>query len=228
MGEERANLPNWCVTCGTRHELERRCPGELPATGEERAGWTILARTAAGVLRYQVMLAPAHELWRARVRTFPNVLWLVPGGSASLKFVDGTRLGAERQAIEFIEAHCHERGFAMQREAAALWAEHECDGHKPAPRKIRFLPVRFGLGGPSEKAGTANLSETGLFIVTDAPAEPGQQLRLVLEIEELALPLLGEVRWRRTDHQLGGVPGMGVQLMQPPRPYLRYVRNLAA
>lgn len=232
MSDETNATKNWCMSCGTLHALERRCPGDLPATGDERAGWTILARTPNGPCRFQVLLAPSHDLWRARVQTCPDTIWVVPGGAVPLKFIGRHRRDAERQAIDFIERHCKGRGFPMQREAAALWTRPQllCDSHDseeaPAQRKQRFLPIRFGLGGPAAEAGTGNLSETGLFVVTDDPVEPGTQLRLVLEVDDVPIPLLGEVRWRRTEHEVGGVPGMGIQLREPPRPYLRYVRNL--
>ena len=96
----------------------------------------------------------------------------------------------------------------------------------PATRKNRFLPIRFGMGGPASKAGTGNISETGLFIRTDQTVAPGTRVRLILDLAEAPLPLLGEVRWRRTERTEQGVAGMGIQLMEPPRPYVQFVRSL--
>ena len=97
----------------------------------------------------------------------------------------------------------------------------------PAQRKIRFLPVRFGVVGPSEVGGTGNLSETGVFVLTNAPLDSGTPLMLTVKIDHGLVRLKGRVRWMRKTHHVGGAPGMGVELLSPPQPYVEYVRNLS-
>ena len=77
----------WCPVCGSVHAGPRDCPGDLRATGPERHGWRVAVETPLGIEAYGILVAPTHERWRARILTFPNVLWTIPGGAATLKFV---------------------------------------------------------------------------------------------------------------------------------------------
>ena len=97
----------------------------------------------------------------------------------------------------------------------------------PALRKVRFLPVRFGVAQITEIAGTGNLSETGLFIITGSPEKDGTWLNLMLEVDDDPIGLRGLVRWKNRQHRAGRSPGMGVQLNEPPPSYLSYVRTLS-
>ena len=90
----------WCAVCGADHAREARCPGELQATGPEQQGWKINVQTPRGMEAYGVLLAPTGERWLARVLTFPRVLWLVPGGGHTLKFLARSREQAERKALK--------------------------------------------------------------------------------------------------------------------------------
>jgi hypothetical protein len=220
-------VSEWCATCCTRHTLTTRCPGDLIATGVEKPGRSVHASTPRGIECYTVMLAPSYDLWRARILTQPNVLWLVPGGRATVKFAAASRVAAEREAWEFIHAHCQAKGYTVRAAKATPIAAPRLQPNGPAPRKARFLPIRFGVGGPSEVAGTGNLSETGLFILTETPVRPGTRLRIVLEIDHRPVPMLGHVCWSRSQHYAGRAPGMGIRLIQPPRPYVNYVQALA-
>jgi len=93
---------------------------------------------------------------------------------------------------------------------------------------VRFLPIRFGELRPSNLAKTGNLSETGLFVLTAEPADPGSRLALTLmPSRDARLDLRGRVVWRRKDHFVGRVPGMGIQLPVPPAEYLEYIRTLS-
>ena len=65
----------FCRVCGTEHQGPASCPGELPATGVERPGWRVQVETPFGHEAIGVLLAPSHEQWRARIVTYPNVLW---------------------------------------------------------------------------------------------------------------------------------------------------------
>jgi len=227
----------WCAVCSTRHEPGVDCPGELQATGPERHGWRVNAETPLGIEAYGVLIAPSYDVWRARIMTYPNVLWSVPGQQTTIKFVGATPQEAERQAIDFVRAHCTGRGFVMRAEVSeALPGRIEVErtpsgivrpSGAPAVRKIRFLPVRFGVVGATEPGGTGNMSESGLFIITNFPLDNSTQLRMLLNPEVDDMPLRGTVRWMCKTPHVGRSPGMGIQLMAPPEHYVDYVRELS-
>lgn len=232
----RMRRDGWCLACCTRHAESDRCPGDLLATGEERHGWKVRVETPHGLEAYAVLVAEAGIHWRARILTYPRMLWMVPGGGGALKFVGLSPGEAERQAAQFIRRHCSDRGFRILHTESAShpgWIDREAgrldrmgDGAKPARRKVRFLPVQYGLAGPTEKGRTGNLSVTGMFVITEAPVMTGKLLEMLLEMEEESLPLRGEVIWGNTDHRVGRSPGMGIRLESPPRRYLSYVKSL--
>ena len=80
-------VEQWCPVCCCRHRDKKDCPGELLATGPERQGWRVNVQTSTGIEACGVLVAPAGDSWRARILTFPNILWTVPDGSGTLKFV---------------------------------------------------------------------------------------------------------------------------------------------
>jgi hypothetical protein len=226
----------WCRLCCTRHAIDQVCPGELQATTPERHAWRVNVETPRGVEAYGVLIAEAADVWRARILTYPNILWGVPGGGGTIKFVGATPQDAEQQAVQFIRAHCASRDFRMQHDVvratpgridadSALPIAVDLAG-EPAVRKIRFLPLRFGVVGATEPGGTANLSETGLFVITGVPIDAGSQLKMLLGLECSSIPLHGEVRWMCNRPHVGRSPGMGVQLISPPPTYLSFVRSL--
>ena len=102
---------HWCTVCGTEHSLEERCPGELTLTGPEQRCWQTSADTPTGLRGYGVLVAQAGDYWRARILTFPNILWTIPGGWASMKFVGRTKAEAEVKAVQYIRDHCDRKGF---------------------------------------------------------------------------------------------------------------------
>ena len=225
-------MDDWCQVCGTRHDRPELCPGELSAHGPERHAWRVNVETPGGLEAYGVLIARCDGGWRARILTFPNVLWLAPGHQTTLKFVGATPIEAESVASEFIREHCSTRGYVL-REGPVLAQpgrirEESLDDADdgPAPRKIRFLPVRFGVVRPSESGQTGNLSESGLFVLTEIPILVGKPLMLALETERQVVPLHGRVIWMRKQQQVGRDPGMGVQLIEPPQRYVEYVRLL--
>ena len=200
------------------------------ATGPERIGWRVNVETPLGIEAYGVLVAPTAEGWRARILTFPNVLWLKPGAAETIKFFAKTPHDAERAATDFIREHCRQREFTMRDELVLLqpgdYEKEALPGEGVPDRKIRFLPVLFGLRHPAERAGTGNLSEAGLFIITEDPAPEGEVVHLRLQLETRELDLTGHVRWSRRAHRIGRSPGMGVQLVNPPVDYVNYVRAL--
>ena len=223
---------SWCPVCGGNHASRAECPGDLRATGPERHGWRVAVETPFGVEAYGVLVAASNDLWRARIITYPNVIWTVPGGAMTLKFAGKTAQEAESRAIAFVEGHIKARGYARhdavetpsvgryRTEAAAASAK------SPASRKLLAVPVRFGAGTSLFTAMTANLSESGLFVVTLAPLDPGTGLRVLIDLETGPTGLKGEVVWTRPRMKLGRPAGMGVQLDAPPAPYREFVREI--
>jgi Tfp pilus assembly protein PilZ len=223
----------WCAACGTDHATAEDCPGELRATGPERHGWRVAVETPHGIEAYGVLVAPSHDLWRARIVTYPNILWTIPGGSRTLKFVGRSPQDAEASAVGFVEGHIRARGYQrrdaldgppvgrIRAEARALASVG------PALRKPRSLPVRFGSGSSLFAAMTGNLSESGMFVATIAPLGFGVALRVSIDLETGPVGLKGEVIWSRDHLVLGRPMGMGLQLLAPPEAYRQFVRELS-
>ena len=223
----------WCSVCGGSHAAPQECPGALTATGPERHGWRVAVDTPYGIEAYGVLVAPSHDRWRARILTYPNVLWMIPGGGVSLKFAGATPQEAEAGAIAFIEGHIKARGYTRQEapdtpEVSRIDAEGHARGPSAAPalRKLRAFPVRFGTGPSLFAAMTGNLSESGLFVVTLAPFDPGTGLRVLLDLDTGPMGLKGQVVWHRVRPAGGRPMGMGVQLVAPPAPYREFVLEL--
>jgi hypothetical protein len=183
-----------------------------------------------------VLIARSGRLWRARILTYPNILWTIPGGRGALKFVADSPKQAEWQAIAYVREHYHQLGYSLKADAppvepriiapeAACSVLERPDG-LPAVRKIRFLPVLYGISRVTEKGGTGNLSETGLFVITNSPEAEGAWLNMTLDLREERVSMVGVVRWMNVRPHAGRSPGMGIQLQQPPARYKRYVRLL--
>ncbi|MDH3626047.1 MAG: PilZ domain-containing protein [Acidobacteriota bacterium] len=225
----------WCKLCGAAHGTEVVCPVGLEPIEIERHTWRVNTDTPDGIVAIGVLLAPCDAGWRARILTYPNVLWLAPEGTVSLKFHGMDAKTTERQAIDFVRRHCRSKLWEMRDEVAVVHAEPlQAEsgietarvGGVPAPRRVRFLPVRYGVAAINEAAGTGDLSETGIFVITDRPATCGTRLNLALDLDEGSVDLQGVVRWGRAQHRVGRAPGMGIQLEDPPSAYLTYVRRL--
>ena len=222
----------WCGVCGSAHAEPRDCPGDLRATGDERHGWRVAVETPHGIEAYGVLVAPTHEKWRARILTFPNVLWTIPGGAATLKFVGATPQTAEALAVSFIEGHIRSRGYARRDALDAVSTGAYRAEARPgtviaaALRKPHAMPVRFGQGAALFSAMTANVSECGLFVATMAPLDSGAALRLMVSLETGPLGMKGEVVWSRPKIVLGRPVGMGVRLDEPPSLDQEFVREI--
>lgn len=229
-------VQRWCPVCCTLHHSRKDCPGELLATGPERHGWRVNIHTPNGIEACGVLVAQAGDVWRARILTYPNVLWTVPGGQGTIKFAARTAREAEGAAIAFVREHVRVRGYTMRDEVALVepgvfdLEAARLGISRPtgpaAPRLIRFLPIRFGVKQITEVAGTGNLSRTGLFVITNAPEEANTWLNMLLELTEDNIGLKGLVRWTNRRHRSGRSPGMGIQLKEPPPSYLDYIRSL--
>ena len=225
---------SWCSVCGGSHQTPQECPGDLRATGPERHGWRVAVDTPYGIEAYGVLVAPSLDLWRARIITYPNVLWTVPGGSLTLKFAGDTPQEAEAGAVSFVEGHIKTRGYVRRDtpdapEVSRYRAEAQARALAaagPALRKMRALPVRFGSGPTLFAAMTGNLSESGLFLMTLAPFDPGTDLRVLIDLDTGPVGLKGQVVWQRPRPVSGRPVGMGVQLISPPGSYREFVIEL--
>jgi Tfp pilus assembly protein PilZ len=224
----------WCTVCGGSHGTPQDCPGDLAATGPERHGWRVAVDTPYGLEAYGVLVAPSRDLWRARVLTYPNVLWMAPGGAVSLKFAGTTAQEAEASAVAYVEGHIKARGYVRHDApdtpgVSRFDAEARAGGRMnaaPAVRKLRALPVRFGSGPSLFAAMTGNVSESGLFVVTLAPFDPGTDLRVLIDLDTGPMRLNGHVVWQRLRPVYGRPVGMGVQLIAPPASYREFVLEL--
>jgi hypothetical protein len=238
----------WCGRCGTQHAADVACPA-FSLTGPEKPRWRVAVETAEGMRGYGVLVATANGRWRARIVTFPNILWMVPGGGDTLKFFGRTEDETVRQAVDFVRRHCLQKGHLMRDEVEFLAPARRPPAPAPqgpvhaprpagsviavggsdstAPRYTRRLPVRFGRDRPSLLGYTGNLSETGLFLATAKAVAQGALLGLSLELEHCKVPLRGSVAWSRLEEEPGRDLGMGLRLYNPPLIYCQYVRALA-
>ncbi len=226
---------SWCRACATQHGEQEPCPGELRATGAERHGWRITVDTPRGMETYGVLVAPCRSRWRARIVTYPDQLWVLPDGGASLKFVGDSPAEAEEAAARFILEQCERRGLRRHGVLPPVRAgrvnPEAAQGVPPRavapPRKLASFAVRFGRTKPTHEGRTVNLSARGMFLATDEPFKAGEPIRLWLDLGPLSLPLRGTVVWTRTEPEPGRPLGMGIRLFQPPRLYLEEVEKLA-
>jgi hypothetical protein len=226
--------PRFCCVCGTGHSDRTVCPGELRATGAERPGWRVNIETPFGHQAIGVLLAPSHDQWRARIITYPNVLWSAPGGRGALKFVGGTRDEAEAQAIAFIEDHVRGKRYLRRDGMAPVTTPRarQAEGSPARPglmgarRKTIILPVRFGLDRAFTRGMTFNLSSEGMFIGVLTPEEAGRSLLIHLQLEGHSLPLRGLVMWNRLRAETERPVGMGIRLSDPPPFYQTFVAGL--
>ena len=234
MGRQFRPLREWCYTCCTDHAPRDACPGPLLATGEERHGWRVLVTTPFGAEIYGVLVASCRGVWRSRILTYPNILWILPSGG-SLKFVGSGPRDAEAQAVEFIKQHCKTRNLEIEKKLPAVESGRVDPEHDAAiagalrvesrKRKVDGIPLKFGLGHVTEEATTDNYSEGGLFIRTDSPLPQESAVRIQLELQGLRIPLKGVVQWVRETEEDGRPPGMGVKIERPPPRYIHFVRQ---
>jgi uncharacterized protein (TIGR02266 family) len=224
----------WCRDCCTIHEKDGNCPGELLATGPERHGFRVMVELPRGPEIYGTLVAPAGDRWRARILTFPNILWVIPKGG-TMKFIASSPAEAQDKAVEYIRQQCKRRGLALRAEVTRV-ESGEVDPEQDAKtarseavlasqRQLHSLRIRYGMGRPTDEAETDDLSEGGLFIRTDSPLSEGTNLALRLEIEGFNIPMQGVVRWVREEEKDGRPSGMGVKLVQPHPRYVHYIRQ---
>jgi len=223
----------WCRVCCTQHTKDD-CPGELLATGPERHGWRLLAEKADEPIVFGTLVAPADDRWRARILTYPNVLWVLPSGG-TMKFVGITPALTEKKAIDFIKAHCRRNGLKMRTEVPSVESgtvdleQTESTARSAAvqasQRQKRALRVSYGVGRITDEAETDDLSEGGLFIRTDEPLPLGAKVNLRVDLDGFGIPLRGEVRWAQAEEEVGRPRGMGIELDRPHPRYIHFLRQ---
>jgi hypothetical protein len=89
----------------------------------------------------------------------------------------------------------------------------------PAARAVR-------RSAPELPGVTANLSETGLFIITDQPRTDRGGVEIDLRFAEIPIFLGGEVVWISPERREGRSVGFGVRLVRKPGEYLEQLRTL--
>jgi len=224
----------WCTVCCTRHVNKVDCPGQLLATGAERHARKITVAAGARNEAYGVLIAECEGRWRARILTFPNMLWCVPAGRGTMKFLGDTVQDAERQAMSYIEAHCKGRGYKFVGEAEKVesgtvdreYARRRTPVGAREERHLREMPVLFGPEKADQSATTSDMSAGGLFVATSRPLSQGRLLKLRLDLGSFSVPLKGTIAWTRFKAEPGRPAGMGVKLINPSSMYVRYVRVL--
>jgi hypothetical protein len=167
--------------------------------------------------------------------TYPNILWTVPGGRGTIKFVGETREEAERRAIAFVSEHVQVKRYLRRDAVTPVETQRPVGGAVPpkallatSRRKPTCLPVRFGTDRAGTRGTTINLSDEGMFIGAVDPADGGRAIHIHLEVNGHTLPLHGLVMWSRRRHEPGRPLGMGVRLSEPPPFYQSFVATLPA
>ena len=198
-----------------------------------RPGHTTTVVTPWGRETYQVFLDEAPPVWVARIVTLPNRIWAKPGGREAVKFYGQTPEEAEAAAARFIDEERVATGRRLWHPATPIHTPRERvvniatpeQGPQPSARLARRLLLRFGVERPDRPGLTGNLSETGLFIITDRPGPIGCEVRIDLRFPDVPIILGGEVVWVRQRREEGSL-GCGVRLVQRPPEYLSHVRAL--
>ena len=224
----------WCLVCCSQHLPGRACPGELLASGPERQARRFQVSQARRIEYYGVLIAESDDLWRSRIFTYPNMLWSVPGGRGTMKFVGSTAQEVEAKAVAFIREHCKLRKFLLTEHeqpkvAGRMKRERAAVQNPRSAREERHpsaLNVLFGEEQAEEPGLTTDLSNGGLFIATKRLKPQGRRLRLKLQVGDYTIALRGSVAWVRTKAEKGRPIGMGIRLTQPPALYVRYVKSV--
>lgn len=90
--------------------------------------------------------------------------------------------------------------------------------HRPGRAKRRIM-VKYGLSTADKTAFTKNLSETGLFILTNQVFKPGTTIHVQLQFPQETVSMWAQVmRAKVVPAQLAHVLecGMGVHFIDPP------------
>ena len=97
-------------------------------------------------------------------------------------------------------------------------------------RAKRRLMVRFGTSTADKTAFTKNVSETGLFVQTNAVFKPGTTIHVQLQFPDRQFSMWARVVWSKAvPPQLAHVLecGMGICFIDPSAEWLSYYRDWA-
>lgn len=232
---EPAKLGPWCRTCGTRHAVGP-CSRDYSSTGTERHGWRALIEGKEFPEVYGVLIAPMERLWRARILTYPNVVWMIPGGGSTMKFLGVSAAQAEGEAAQFIQEFCKSRGLKISRrlpnlepgpfnheESAATQSDTEAQANR---RRLRHVPLWWGKNAADEEGLSEDFSESGLFLISGKLQPEGTKLKLRIKAGDTMVELTGTVAWTRDVAGGGRRIGMGIELQAPSQAYKEFVRSL--
>lgn len=88
--------------------------------------------------------------------------------------------------------------------------------------------VRFGEDSPDRSGFTKNLSETGIFIQTNAVPRPGTLIQVELHFPERKFSLWARVMWgKKVPPQLAHILecGMGLRFVDPPLEWVAFYED---
>lgn len=199
------------------------------SSAPSRRGKEISVLTPHGRETYQIWLDRGAFGWVARIVTLPNRIWAHPGGREALKFHAPTPEAAAKAAERFIEEECIATGrrIAPPAEGVAMRPVQD-DGasrSRPSPRYARRLLVRFGTKVLEHPGVTANVSESGMFIITDKPAPEGAPVLVDVRFPEGPVLLEGQVVWVRRQREVNRSLGFGIRLKRPYQEYAKRLRE---
>ena len=95
-------------------------------------------------------------------------------------------------------------------------------------RSLKRLMVRYGVDKADRTAFTKNLSETGIYVKTNAVFKPGTTLQLEVRAPDQAFHMWARVVWaKKVPAQLAHVLecGMGLSLVNPDPQWAEFVQR---
>lgn len=94
-------------------------------------------------------------------------------------------------------------------------------------RARRRMMVRYGIQKTERTAFTKDISETGLFIKTNAVFKPGTTIQVAIEFPDQTFTLWARVVWaKKVPGQLAHILdcGMGVCFIDPPADWISFCK----
>ena len=119
---------------------------------------------------------------------------------------------------------------ATKGEAAAKGASTAHRDKRVTKRTRRRLMVRYGTGPNAKTAFTKNLSDTGLFLQTNAVLRPGTTIQVEIVFPDRSFTMWARVVWaKKVPPQLAHIVacGMGICFIDPPADWIEYYHHWA-
>jgi Tfp pilus assembly protein PilZ len=114
------------------------------------------------------------------------------------------------------------------RAAARLTTDGRRVDDRRNKRSPRRLMVRYGAHGLERTAFTRNISETGVFLQTNAVFQPGQTIQVQISFPGRTWELWARVAWaKKVPPNLAHVLecGMGLQFVNPGEEWVGFFQN---